>query len=322
MNIGMHNISTASQLPGPGEIFLDHVAWMVPDMRSAASALLRLGFLLTPYSQHSNKNPVSGAVTLQGSANRLAMLERGYLEVLCALDGVETEVTRHLNSCLERYVGVHLVAFSVADTEKEALRLAQEGFDLQASVNLRRSVLAADGDQVEAAFRVVRLRFGSLALGRIQSLTHLTPEHLWQRRYISSDNAIAGLSGVIYASPTPAESAAQLARYTNRPARVSTLGSRIELDRGVLEFMTPQSLEGIAGGWAGPPPPSVAVLRFLSHDIEQARLFYRQQGVELLVDRVDRILVHPNQALGVALSIEAGANPGNRGCVGTPADPG
>ena len=72
------------QLPPPGRIFLDHVAWMVPDMEAAAARFERLGFLLTPFSVHGDRDPRSGALVATGSANRLAMLPIGYLEILTA----------------------------------------------------------------------------------------------------------------------------------------------------------------------------------------------------------------------------------------------
>ena len=62
-----------------GEIFLDHVGWMVPDMVKAASVFDALGFTLTPLSIHHDKNPETGEAVLVGSSNRLAMLSFGYL---------------------------------------------------------------------------------------------------------------------------------------------------------------------------------------------------------------------------------------------------
>ncbi len=297
--------SSKSQLPAEDEIFLDHVGWMVPDMAQASLALLRLGFLLTPFSEHSNKNPQTGEILVQGSANRLAMLGRGYLEILCAVENVHTDVTRHLASCVERYVGVHLVAFSVADAGKEAHRLGKEGFDLQPTVHLRRTVESADGKQVEVAFSVIRPRFGSLPEGRIQTLAHHTPEHLWQPRYLAKDNALAELSGVIFATSSPAQSASRMAQYTDRPAQPVDRGSRIELNRGTLEFMTPKTIEQCFAGLLPPALPSVAALRFCSNDLDKSRSYFKRREITLLRDQPDQIIIHPSQALGVALIVDA-----------------
>ena len=70
------------QTPDAGQIFLDHVGWFVPDMDAAARAFEKLGFGLTPFSIHGDRDPATGALRPLGTANRLVMLERGYLEIL------------------------------------------------------------------------------------------------------------------------------------------------------------------------------------------------------------------------------------------------
>ena len=72
----------ATQLPGPGEVFLDHMAHFVPAMEPAAAVLERCGFRLTPFTVQTNRE---GGVTVpSGTGNRCAMLRNGYLELLAA----------------------------------------------------------------------------------------------------------------------------------------------------------------------------------------------------------------------------------------------
>ncbi len=92
---------------------------MVPDIDAASKAFTRLGFPLTPYSVHGDRNPETGRIIPQGSANRLAMLERGYIEILTAVEGAATAVAQHLRNSMARYVGVHLIAFAVAGNSTE-----------------------------------------------------------------------------------------------------------------------------------------------------------------------------------------------------------
>ena len=148
------------QVPDAGEVFLDHCAWMVADMDAASAAFERLGFALTPYSEHGNRDPETGERRVQGSANRLAMLATGYIELLCEVPGTDTPVGRNIRDSLARYPGVHLLAFTVADAEAELPRLAEAGFEMQPTVHLRRDVEAADGSQAEVQFTVLRAAFG------------------------------------------------------------------------------------------------------------------------------------------------------------------
>jgi len=292
------------QVPAPGEVFLDHVGWMVPDIDAAARAFARLGFPLTPYSLHGNRDPASGRVVPQGSANRLAVLERGYLEILTPVAGADSPVARHLRDSIARYVGVHLVAFTVADAEAEARRLAAAGFDLQPTVNLRRTAEGADGTEVEVAFTVIRAAFGSIPEGRIQTLTHLTPEHVWQPRYVARDNGLVALAEALFAVPDPLESAQRLACFTGRPAAATADGAAVALDRGRLSFLTPDGVAGRCAGLVAPPPPSIAALGFVSRDLAATRAWLTAHGVRLLADQPARLVVDPGEAMGAALIVE------------------
>ncbi len=44
-----------TQTPGDGQVFFDHVAWLVKDMDAASEVFERLGFILTPLL-HSRKS--------------------------------------------------------------------------------------------------------------------------------------------------------------------------------------------------------------------------------------------------------------------------
>lgn len=298
--------SLGRQLPLTGEMYLDHVGWMVPDMDAATKAFARLGFVLTPLSLHANQDPETGRTVPQGSANRLAMLERGYLEILTPVAGADTVVARHLTDCIGRHVGVHLIAFGVADAGTDAERLAGAGFRLQPTVHLRRTIEAADGSEVQVAFTVVRPQFSSIPEGRLQVLTHLTPDHMWQERYIARDNAIAGLSVAVLAVPDPMASAARLARFTGREVRTTDGGGTIILDRGRLSFATPDALARRFGGLSLPPAPATAAVGFVSRDLDRTRGFLLGRDVRLLVDEPERLIVDPQDAMGVALIIEPG----------------
>lgn len=297
-------VPAGRQLPGRGEMYLDHVGWMVPDMDAATRAFTRLGFALTPYSLHGNQDSETGRIVPQGSANRLAMLERGYLEILTPVAGADTAMARHLKDSMGHYVGVHLIAFGVADADAEAERLADAGFRLQPTVNLRRTIEAADGSAVQVAFTVVRPRFGSIPEGRLQVLTHLSPEHLWQARYIARDNAITGLSEAVLAVPDPAASAERLTRFTGRGVRETDGGGTILLDRGRLTFSSPEAMARRYGGLRLPPGPTMAAVGLVSRDLDRTRGFLLGRGVRLLVDGPERLIVDPQDAMGAALVIE------------------
>src|SRR5262245_57260610 len=121
----MPNATEANrQLPRGDKIFLDHVGHFVRDRYAAGRALVRAGFAPTPMSVQSDAEGHS-----TGTGNICAMLTRGYIELLFKTS--ETPLAAELDAALARYVGVHLVAFAVADAGKAHRRLGDAGFPMR-----------------------------------------------------------------------------------------------------------------------------------------------------------------------------------------------
>ncbi len=294
----------AEQLPGKDEIFLDHVGWYLPDLDQAGAAFERLGFTLTPYAVHGDRDPATGEVVPTGSANRLVILERGYLELLTDVAGTDTLLARHLRERTARYQGIHLTALTVADAAAEAARLGALDIPLQPVVNLRRKAEAEDGTEADVGFTVLRPPFDLYPEGRIQTLTHLTPEQVWQKRYIARENGIQGLAELIFSVPDPAASAGRLTKFTGRAAVEIDGGMGVDLDRGRLSFLNPESIALQLGFAPKPPAPAVAAVGFVSSDLAKTRDFFAGRGIELVRDEAECLVVAPEDAVGAALVIE------------------
>ena len=166
----MPKLASSGQSPGAGKIFLDHVGWMAPDMERAAAVFERLGFPLTPYSVHGDRDPVTGTLKPVGTANRLAMLEQGYLEILAPIDGHQTPLVQHLRNAISHHTGVHLLAFSVNDAEETAREIAAREVTLLPAVHLRRTIEGEDGQDAEVAFTVVRAAFEQFPEARVRAV--------------------------------------------------------------------------------------------------------------------------------------------------------
>ncbi|HVF79362.1 MAG TPA: VOC family protein, partial [Solirubrobacteraceae bacterium] len=195
----------AQNLPAPGTINLDHVAHFVPHMDAASTSLDELGFILTPFSPQSNRNE-KGEVVPAGTANRVAMLERGYFEILTPI--ADTPLAKQLRDAMTRHSGQHLIAFGTPVAEEEHARLERHGFAPLPLVNLQREV-DVSGEKRLTRFSVVRVAPETMPEGRVQFCQHHTPECMWQPRYVRQPNGVTGLLATFVVAEEPEEVAAR-----------------------------------------------------------------------------------------------------------------
>ena len=264
------------QLPERSEIFLDHVAHFVPELDRAAEALLRLGFLLTPFTAQRNRTPEGMVAT--GMANRCVMLREGYLEFLTAVS--ESELERQFRAATARHVGLHLIAFATGDAQAAEGRLAREGFRPAPPVALTRPVEMSDGSTSEARFTVLRVPPGVMPEGRVQLLTHHTEAEVWQERWLAHPNGIVTLKGVLLAVPDPEEAASRFGRFLGR--RPERRGARVllPLERGVCVFVAAEELTSVAP-WATPAVavPWIVATALGSEDTGRTREWFAAGGL-------------------------------------------
>lgn len=290
------------QTPAGDEIFLDHVGWFVADMAAVSHDFERLGFVLTPYTQHMNET-ADGRAQPSGTANRCAMLGQGYLEVLTDVAGLATPLARQLRAALARYSGLHLIAFSCADAEVQHARIAAAGMALQPLVRLNRPVATADGGSAVSAFSVIRFAPEAMPEGRIQMLVQETPDLVWQERFIARANAIEALTGVLLCVADPIEAGARFARFLGKPTLSAGGVVLIALDRGSVAVAGPEAAARMVPGWRSSPPPFIAAAALRSRDLAETRRFLDGNGVGILGSDGRKLWVGPDCAADAWIAI-------------------
>jgi hypothetical protein len=284
----------ANQLPGRGEVFLDHTAFFVTEIDPAAAALERCGFRLTPFSVQTNR--VDGAAVPAGTGNRLAMLRNGYLELLTATH--DTVLAMQLRELVAHHTGLHLAAFGTADAAAEHRRLAAAGFETLPLVDMRRPV----GDDF-ARFSIARIAHGTMPEGRAQFLTHHTERLVWPEDWLDHPNGAEALTALWVAADDVAEAAERYSRFTGRPARTDGDIATIRLDRGALHIAAPGYLRAALGITAAGSLPclvaasiAVASLDRLEACLTASGMVYRRTASTIVVslppELGDTVLFH------------------------------
>lgn len=264
-------IDPAANAPAAG-VVLDHVGLFVPEMARAARVMERLGFDLTPYTAQRHAL-ASGETAPTGTANRLAVLRQGYIEILTPVG--DTPLASQMRRALDRYTGLHLIAFGTADAEAAHERLGRAGFDPLPLVRLQRSVPTAAGEKL-ARFSVVRVPPDRMPEGRIQFCRHHTPELVWQPERQHHPNRAQCLTDIVLCTDDP-QAAQRFGRFL--ALAPETLGFKLfRLARGRLHVVHPAAFAE-ATGIEPPTSPFIAGFALTSADLAATRAVLREREV-------------------------------------------
>jgi len=278
---------------------LDHLGAIVRDLAAGASRWERLGFTLSPPSRQSGRMPDRSDEGPWATANRCAIFERGYLELIGIVDeAAYNPWTRFL----ARFEGLHLLALRVENADAAYADLAKRTSTLNAPVQRARQ-LDVGGIEGTMRFRNIFSHDEAYPEGRYIVLEHQTPGYLWQPRYLTHPNgALALESALICADDVHAQRARLETILGTRPSEGAD---------GVIRFAPSNGgrleLHGAAGfeeryGWRPPALPCFAGVEvsFASRDAA-ARLMV-DNGIPL-ERRGDEWFVGPAHTNGFILRL-------------------
>jgi catechol 2,3-dioxygenase-like lactoylglutathione lyase family enzyme len=250
-------------------VTLDHVGVAAHDLDALAATYQGLGFTLTPLARHAGRLRPDGPVVPFGTGNRCAMLgtpakPQGYLELIARID--PNAPANSLDRFLQRYEGIHIVAFGIDDAEAELARLRREGFDLPGVAYLERPVDQTDAAKGIAKFARLPLPNEASPEGRMQLMRHLTPELIWRDAWLEHANRAVQLAGLAICVADVAEAAGRFARLTGVAAWPSVGMAHFELADARLTLAAPAALEALLPGVAPPTLPFIAGVTIATAD--------------------------------------------------------
>ena len=289
------------QLPQGDEIFLDHVGFFVTDLEVAARQLERLGFQVSPLNVQHNADE-HGELVPTGTSNRLALLERGFIETLAATG--ETPLAVQLRGAVARYQGLHLIALTHADMAAQRRRLVNAGFAMQRIVNLRRRVATVEGERL-IAYSVLRTEPGEMAEGRVQMLTNHTPELLWTPGSTAHDNQVDALTQLLICVRDPVEAALRYGRFFGREIKGDQERAVVALDRGDILLVSPSRAAAMLPDLTLPDLPYIAGIALRSADLAATRRVLMREQIKTPIATDELICVGPSDALGAYLLFHA-----------------
>lgn len=254
-------------------VALDHVGVVSRDLAALAAQYERLGFTLTPLARQSD-----GRI-----GNRCVMLHRSYVELLAVVDPKGSSAT--LDRFLARYAGIHILAFAIDDPQAALARLTRAGIQGLSVAHFDRAIDAADPASPRARFALIQVP--DQPEGRINLVRHLTPEALWQERFLRHANNATALDEVVLCIAEPADTAARFSRLTGCVVIPDPAGGfALDFARGRVRLLSPNAdvpaVPCIAGLTVRTSDGNAAIARLL----RERAIPYRSIDTALTVDAI------------------------------------
>lgn len=282
-------------------VALDHIGVAVKDLERGRAAYDRLGFRLTPRSQHRGSPTPGAPVEPFGSGNHCAMLRHGYLEVVGLTDSA---LFSNVKSFVARYEGAHIVAMGVKSAADAYQALTQRGVRVDAPRQLERDAAYGESgtETRRAAFRNMHFARDAFPEAHFLFIEHLTRDVLWQPHLLDQPNGVTALSDIFICVPDVEASAEKLAALFATTAERSGEGEyRLPLARGTAWILSPAAWTRWAPGAPTPPLPSPVGIGFEVASVDETRRLLTERGVATTEGRRGGIWVKPEDACGTTL---------------------
>lgn len=278
---------------------INHVGMVVREMAQATQRFEAMGFTLTPYSAHSGAWKPGEPVKPLGSGNRCVMFGQNYLEIL-ANENPEQPSPR-LEGYLAHHQGGHIICFGSEALEQSEQRCQAHGIATSGVIPLQRDVDTPEGTRT-AKFQRVQFAPADTPEGYIQVARHLTPEYIYQPRYIAHANGCDELcEAVLIVDDVPGF----VARYTHYTGLAPEMAEGLPVFRfslcSRLVIMTSRQAVDHMPGTLHPPVPGIAAVVFRCPDLDAQAQRLRAQHIVHRRLPSGRLLVPAEEALGIAV---------------------
>lgn len=280
---------------------INHIGMVARDLADTTARYEAMGFQLTPYSPHSGAWKPGEPVKPLGSGNRCVMFAHNYLEILAS--GNPAEPSERLAGYLRHHQGAHIICFNSEDPDAVDTRLRAAGIETSGVIPLQREIDTPSGVQT-AKFQRIQFAPKDSPEGYIQAARHLTPEHIYQPRYIRHPNGCTELSNAYLVVEDTAKYAARYASYIGAEPEVDSDVARFKFSLcGALTILTPRRALELLPETLHPPLPGIAAVTFACPDLAAQRQRLRAAGIHY-AEANGALLVPAEYASGLAVLFE------------------
>jgi hypothetical protein len=281
---------------------INHVGMAVRHLEQASLRFEAMGFTLTPYSPHSGAWKPGEPVQAFGSGNRCVMFERNYLEIL-ASERRDAPAPR-IEAFLARHQGAHIICFNSETLQAADARLRADGVRTSGVIPLQREIDTPEGKRT-AKFERAQFAPDDSPEGYIQAARHLTPQYIYQPRYIAHVNGCSALSDCLVVADDLEHFVRKYEGYLGAAAERDGSAWRFRFSLvGRLTLVHYRDVREWLPGTLLPPAPGIAAVAFRTADLRKQRARLAAAGITA-PEVNGRVLVPAEEACGVAVIFES-----------------
>ena len=280
---------------------INHVGMAVRDMAATAARYESFGFLLTPFSVHSGAWKPNEAVKSLASGNRCVMFGSNYLEILASENAEEP--SPRIEAYLSRHQGAHIICFNSEDLSSVDRRIAGAGIKTSGIIPLQRDIDTPTGIQT-AKFERVQFAPDDSPEGYIQAATHLTPQYIYQPRYIAHPNGCDRLTEIVVVTEDLDHFVQKYSRYIGAAPDWDSVSAAFSFSHGTrLVLVSSRNAREMLPGTLFPPLPGIAAVAFSTPDLVAQRVRLKNASV-VFAESSGRLIVPAESAAGIAVIFE------------------
>ena len=281
---------------------LDHIVHAVRDLDACGALYERLGFTVGARNRHD-----------WGTHNRIVQLPGFFVELLSVAepdklssDGLSRLFGAHNRDFLDRHEGLSGLLLESRDAVADVALFHAAGIAASEPLRFGREGRRPDGTAIQLAFSLAFARDPAGAEAIFVACQHHFPENFWNPGFQQHRNGATGVAGVVMVAENPSDHHIFLSALTGeRELLATSSGITVTTPRGTIQVMEPSAYARHFG--VAPPDISrgarLAAVIFAVRDRTHVAALLEQAVVQA-TERMGRIVVGPQQAMGAAIVFE------------------
>jgi hypothetical protein len=288
---------------------LHHISLIESDMDATIRRYEQIGFIFTPLSMPRIILKPGGEPETLGVGNRTAIFQMNYLEVLAVVDkerwGKIPKAQRgpyDIDPHIQRYEGLHVMHFGTDNLEAVKARLSKQETPSSDIRPFQRPVDTPEGPRMMHA-KSIYFPEDKNPEALIQIAQHLTPELIFQDRYMHHPNGAQTITEIIVCAENPLPYAEKYFKYTSCKNEQRDDFQVVDLGYSRILIVSPEKIMKLIPNFAPTTLPYLAGFTVAVQDLETPRKVLSENKVPL-IENEGRLIVLPKDACGSAVLFE------------------